>query len=1127
MPMNHAVARVGLIVTAIVAVLIVHHPAVGQVLYGSIIGNVKDSSDAGVAGATVVATNMQTGQVRQSTANDLGIYSFSTVQGGSYAIKVSKAGFATFTQSDIPVAINSIARVDVVLTVGAVSESVTVAAGAEALQVDRAEVRAEITSKAVVELPGSINRNYQYLLNTVPGVTPAPIRANNPSNPTGSSIFNVNGASNQVNNTRIDGASAITIWQPQYVAYNPPLEAIETVNVVTNTYDAEQGLAGGAAINVVLKSGTNQFHGSLFEYYHNHHMGARNYFLPASQQIGKYLLNQYGGTMGGPIKRDKLFFFTSFENSTDRRNQNTIASVPSQAVRTGNMSAYPLVYDPLTGNPDASARTPFPNNVVPQARMDPIVQKIIPLIPIPNLGGETNNYFASGRLNLNRWAWDTKSNWNITDRSALWARFSWMSVDYLDDTIFSNILQGPAIDASNPGLGGTDTYNVSAGFTHTFTPRLVMDTNLGYVKTTTGNSITTSAVAQNSGLNFLGIPGTNGPAFYQAGFPHFQGTGYSNYGTDVGYSPYWRWDSQQQMVANLTWARGAHEVRWGADIYRQAMNHTQPEGPGYGHGPRGDFVFSSGPTLQCTKPDGKGGCLTFSTSSTAASFADFLLGDPIRIGKNMMTEYPFSTRQWEYSFYIRDKWQIGRKLTLSYGTRWEYYPVPTRANRGVERYDPQTNLMQLGGLGGIPTDLGVKVSKKLFAPRFGLAYRATNTLVIRGGYGISIDPYSMARSVLENYPIIVELDQNSINSWQPMIFGLSQGIPPIPVPDTSKGLVPVSGAVGLSTMSGVFQRGYIQSWNMTVQKEFPRGFVAELGYVASRQIRQQGSLQLNWAPIGTGVAGQQLNQQFGRTASTKMLSPIGNTHYDSMQARLRRRFSSGVGVEVAYTWGKSITDSGQDNSDGTANITIPQYYALNRSVSSFDRTQNLQITYIAELPFGKGKRFLSQGGILSSALGGWQLNGYLAFYSGLPFSVTASGTSLNAPNSTQRADQVTPTVKILGGTGLGQPYFDPLAFAPVNDPRFGTAGFLSMRGPGVVNWDGGVFRNFQLKERVRLQCRFEALNVTNTPHFANPAANVSNLQLNADGSVKNLNGYDVITSATGERMLRVGLRVSF
>src|SRR5690606_3712414 len=278
---------------------------------------------------------------------------------------------------------------------------------------DRAEVRAEITDKELVDLPGSMSRNYQYLLNTIPGVAPFEIREANPSNATGSSIFNVNGASQMINNTRIDGASTTNIWQPQYSAYNPALESISAVNVVTNSYDAEQGLAGGAAINVELKSGTTAFHGSLFHFHHNQHLRARGYFLPPDVQLGKFVMNQFGGTLGGPIKRDKVFFFASFEGYPDRRNADRIASVPSLAVRSGDMSGYPTIYDPLTGNPDGSDRIPFPDNRVTENRKDPIVQKIVDLIPEPNLPGETRNYFTSAATKTDRTSIDSKVNWNI------------------------------------------------------------------------------------------------------------------------------------------------------------------------------------------------------------------------------------------------------------------------------------------------------------------------------------------------------------------------------------------------------------------------------------------------------------------------------------------------------------------------------------------------------------------------------------------------------------------------------------------------------------------------------------------------------------------------------------------
>ncbi len=1109
----------------LVAAILAPPTASAQVLYGSIVGNVKDASDAVVAAAAVTITNTETGLARQAVTNDVGGYSFPTVLAGNYEIRVTKEGFATFTRGHIMVTINNITRLDVVMKLGAVTETITVAAEGAVLQTDRAEVRAEISSKELVDLPGAPTRNYQYLLNTVPGVTPFGIRDSNPSNATGSSIFNVNGASNQINNTRIDGASSTNIWQPQYTAYTPSLESIRTVNVVTNTYDAEQGLAGGAAINVELKGGTNQLHGSLFEYHHNQHWRARNFFLPPDVQLGKYVINQYGGTLGGPLRRDKLFFFTSVDAFPDRRANDRIASVPTQAVRSGDMSAYPAVYDPLTGNPDGSGRSPFAGNQIPQSRRDPIVQKIIPLIPPPNLAGETRNYFVSGPTINDRLMFDNKLNWNITDRSTLFGRFSLLDMTYSNGTVFGEKLVGDVLRSGNPGVGGSNIYSYSFGGTHTFTPSLIVDGNFGYVVHNTG--VEHPSVDQNVGLEFLGIPGSNGPKPFQGGWPRFDLSTYDDYGVVQGYMPYWRWDRQAQTVLNFNWTKGRHEIRWGTDLYWQAMNHTQPEVAGAGHGARGTFVFGSGPMRLCTSPDGAGGCRVLSTDSPAHSFAGFLLGLPTRLGKNLMTIDPFTTRQWAHSFYIRDKWQVTPKLTISFGTRWEYFPVPTRQDRGLERYDPTANKILIGGLGSVPTNLGVEVSERLFAPRLGIAYRATPTWVIRTGYGISIDPYSMARAMRTNHPVIIELDRNTANAWLP-VGRLADGIPPIPVPDIGGGVVEIPLNVSAATLPDQFRRGYIQSWNLTLQKELPQGLSAEAGYVANRQIRQLGFQELNWAPIGTGSRGQQLNRAFGRTANTRLIGPIGSTNYDSLQARLRRRFSAGLFLQAAYTWSKSLADSGQDNSDGTLGIAIPEYYNLNRRASNFDRPHNLQISYIWELPFGRGKPMLHQSRALALLAGGWQMNGLMSFYSGSPYTVTASATSLNAPGSgPQRADQVKPDVKKLGGIGRGQAYFDPLAFAPVTERRFGTAGYNRMRGPGVTNWDFGLFRNFTITEKWNLQFRADAFNFTNTPQFDNPGANVDSLRLNPDGTIRDLNGFGEVLSSSGERQIRLGLRLSW
>ncbi|MCC7341194.1 MAG: hypothetical protein IT170_08915 [Bryobacterales bacterium] len=297
--------------------------------------------------------------------------------------------------------------------------------------------------------------------------------------------------------------------------------------------------------------------------------------------------------------------------------------------------------------------------------------------------------------------------------------------------------------------------------------------------------------------------------------------------------------------------------------------------------------------------------------------------------------------------------------------------------------------------------------------------------------------------------------------------------------------------------------------------------------MATRQTRQLGYTNLNWSPIGGGNNGRVLFQRFGRSADTREVIPVGGSHYDSLQTRLQRRFSNNYSLNASYTFGKAISTSGLARSDSTLSVIIPEYYYLNRSVSQMDRRHNFQLTNIYQLPFGKGQRYLNGDGIASAVFGGWQTNSIVSLMSGRPFSVTSSATSLNSPGNTQRADQIKANVEILGGVGRGQPYFDPTAFQQVTAPRFGNAGYYSMRGPGRVNWDFGLFRFFQINERVKMEARIEAFNFTNTPKFGMPGANVSNLQFSSSGAISNLNGFGEITSATEERQLQAGFRITF
>jgi hypothetical protein len=325
------------------------------------------------------------------------------------------------------------------------------------------------------------------------------------------------------------------------------------------------------------------------------------------------------------------------------------------------------------------------------------------------------------------------------------------------------------------------------------------------------------------------------------------------------------------------------------------------------------------------------------------------------------------------------------------------------------------------------------------------------------------------------------------------------------------------------------------NWNVMLQKELKHGFVAQAGYVGTRQVHQQYEINVNNGNVlGAGNAGELLNQEFGRTATTNFFEPWGHSHYDALQATLSRRFRGGYQIAANHSFSKSITLCCADKDDSGPSIAIPGYQKLNRSVAPFDRTQVFTFSGIAELPFGRGKKLLSQGGFVSAIVSGWQLNGLLNAYTGTAFTVTGSSTSLNAPGNTQTADQIKTNVAMLGGVGPGQSWFDPLAYASVTQVRFGTSGFDVLRGPGQINLDGALFRTFRITERIATQFRAQVFNVANTPHFANPASNAGSLVLNPNSTINNLGGFTVISATTGngregvdQRVFQLALRVSF
>ena len=929
-------------------------PVGAQVLYGSLVGNVTDESGAAIPGAMVTITHRETGASHDAVTDATGAYRFPTVQSGTYTMTVKLTGFRTFSRSDILVTLNNATRIDAPLQVGQLSETVTVSAESPLLQTERAEVRAELKARELVNLPVSMNRNYQYLLRVLPGFTPPAEAHSVPSNPSRALVFNVNGASRSSNNIRIDGVSTTNVWLPHVAAYVPALESLETVNVVTSSFDAEQGLAGGSAINVQIKSGTNNLHGSGFEFHTNEKLRTQNYFAPAGTPKGEWRYNQYGATTGGPLVRNRLFYFVSYEGTRDRQSLTRTVSVPTAALRAGDLRASPTpIYDPFTGTAAGAGRTPFDNNIIPSNMIDPTARRLLALLPLPNLRNadgsipETDNYFVQAPFVLNRWTVDSKLNWNATTKLNVFGRFSVLDFFTENGTNFGRELQGAPLGSSNPGTGEGNTYNVSGGATYTLTNTLLMDAHVGFVRMNTG--VQQSDIGERKGLDLLGLPGTNGPNSYEGGTPLFDLDTYADLGTTDTFMPYFRSDDQYQTVMNVNWLKGRHNVRFGTDIYYQALNHTQPEiSGGDSFGARGGFRFQGGPTQILGGPGG----------NQYNAFASFLLGVPNRIGRLKLVE-PYTTRNWQYSLYIRDQWQPSSKMTISFGTRWEYFPVPTRADRGLERYNVNTNQMMVGGIGSVPEDLGVTVSKTLFAPRLGITYRIKPEMVLRAGFGVTNDPYSLARPLRTNHPAVLNLLLDAPNSLS-YVSRTADGIPLIADPVLGNGLISVPSPITVFTLPDEFKRGQIRSWNVAFQKELRWGLVGEAAYVGTRQIDQLGFKELNWSPIGAGPAGRQLNQQFGRTGQTRLIAPIGDSRYDALQTRLDRRFANGFQIGVNYTWSKALGIAGNPNSDGALRINIPEYYALNRSLSDFDRTHNVNITNITELPFGPNRRWLNR-----------------------------------------------------------------------------------------------------------------------------------------------------------------------
>ncbi|NWG14008.1 MAG: TonB-dependent receptor [Acidobacteria bacterium] len=1101
----------------LVGALFTPKPARAQVLYGGLVGTVRDAQGAVVPGVTVVITNVGTGLRLETVTDDAGSYVFRNLLPGTFDMTLTMTGFKELRRTGIVVAVGTPRRQDVTLEVGAPTETVTVSAEVIALQTETSDVTAELTGQQMISLPLNQYRNYQTLLNLVPGATPVQFQNAEIDTPQRSLRTWVNGVQPNTNTTRVDGAVSINVWLPHHAGYVTPTESIETVNVSTNSFEADTGFAAGAAQTVITKSGTNDLKGSAFWFMNSDSLNANSFYNNAFKIARpERNLDIFGGTLGGPILKDKLFYFGSYEMFRDRRPATYTYAVPTEKMKAGDFSEVAAarsnfrLYDPDTGNPDGSGRTQFPNFTVPGNRIDAIAKKIMALYPKVNTDKDLNSNgllddYMLGRpgVEVDRHHFDTKITWQRSASHSIWGKYSMMK---------ANVVDNYNLGWEEGSNGDTDVYVVGLGHTWTLGPTLLLDGNFGYYRQ--DQVVLGPDYGKNYGLE-LGIPGTNDPNDVRASGMPTIANGYTIGGTP-SWMPLWRKELNYSFSSALTKVFPRHEVKTGLQVVKLELDHRQAEwGP---YGLKGGLSFS--------------GNITGAPGYAAQAwnqFAAFLLGRADYFSKDTQTEV-MTGREWQWGLFLSDRWRATQKLTLNLGMRLEAYPLMSRADRGLERLEYDTYTVLIGGLGGVPKDVGLKVQTWYFSPRVGAAYRITEKNVLRAGYSQTFNALPWSRPLRGSFPQDINFNRTADQFW--WTTTLAQGIPPVVLPDISSGRVKLPAGVyirspniGVEYFPGSgkgLDRATIHQYNFTFERELPGKIVTGIAYVGTRTNGGYADLNLNYGEPGGGNAARKYYAVAGTTSINDWAART-KTRYHGLQVEVNRGFSEGLMLKGAYTLGRAKDMADEDGWTGLT-WNHPMKYEDNFALGGFDRTHNFQMGFVYELPFLRTDT--SAKGIV---LGGWQLNGIFAKYSGTPYSIGGSNTALNCQGCGSILINVSGDPEPIGkvGSGSRDRYYDVSLFSqPTGTGKdgFGTSLRNHFRRPPVWNLDLSMFKIFKVTERFRPEFRIEAANVFNHTNWGAPNTtftDTTNFLTFAPGNAESG------TNTPGARRVQIGLRVAF
>jgi len=1168
--------------SVLLAVLFLSAPAaLAQAVSGTIVGTVTDPTGASVPNAQVSIVLNGQGTVHTTTTNGSGNYTEPDLPPGIYTVTVTAPGFKKDSRVNIALETNTTARVDTALVTGSTSEEITVTDSPAQLQTDRADISTVIDQRQIADLPLSSGNNFQSLLNTVPGMAPVVFNNSQFFNANNDLSVNANGQSSYVNLYQIEG-----IDDDQrtgiHIILVPPAAAIQTVDITTNNFEAEFGRAIGTVVNVTLKSGTNKIHGSAFQNMENNGLNARNYF--AQGPNGRLVYNYTGGSIGFPILKDKLFLFGDFLRTSDHESSTVLTSIPYYNVVNGNVDLSALkgqVYDPNTGVTAScstnvastpvcgTGRTAFVNNQIPLSNpgVSPIGLKVLQLLdaqarnPQINLasatygtGSTTNNFSRNMPFSKDSISYDIKSDYAISAKDHLSARFSHQTTNTFQAPLFGSFLGGP-IAGGFEATGVAATYSTGINYTHLFSNTLFVEGRAGVAHSR--NSAQQSDYGVND-ANTLGIIG-NGPngtnnVITSSGQVAFQVSNFAGNGSNgtnnplIGYSsslPWLRAESNIDFSGIVTKIIGNHTLKAGTDVRRIRDDLLQ----GNNNAAAGSFYFSEN---QTSTP----GAVSFNGAATgqANDVASVLFGVPYQAGQDTNSTFPAYRQTWLF-FFASDKWQATSKLTLDVGVRYELYPPATpRKAGGFVNYNPMNNTLVQAGVSGNPSNLGQQTDYRNIAPRLGASYRVTDKTVVRAGFGVSYVPF-VDNSYAYNYPIKTSSFYNNSPTYGSAlnpaggVVNFTTGIPATPTVVFTNGSLVETAANGTLGLANLyiplnFKNAYVSSWNAVVQQVMPFDSTLQIAYVANHGTRIDAAQNINLPGIyGQGAEFDPLNHgadgitpTFLKRAAVTQYFLGYSTNYQSLQVEFKHRFAHGLAFGSTFTFGKA--ENYQTGAQDGALLFFAGPVHRNYSVVDFDRNRNFTQTVTYELPAGRGHRFFNSG-IGKYALGGWKASAIISAVSGLPFTIT----STSATPGTAQTGQQTGVYQVLHGVkgtvSTGSPtwfntaaFTQPAACAPYTAANpvscaLGNTGRNQFRGPGYFSDNLSMFKSVPLyQERVALELRFDAFNLTNTPAFGLPGSTIGSgtfgkITSTLGSGVGNVNGVG------GPRVLQAAAKFTF